>query len=444
MSTYTPIASQTLTSTAATVTFNSIPQNFTDLRIVVLAGASASGNAFSMTFNGDTGSNYSQTELYGNGSSALSARRANQSNLVISGSRVGVVTAIQNMFTIDIQSYSNSTIFKSILNRQNDASNFTMAVVGLYRSTSAITSLTLTADITTFTAGSTFNLYGIQSGNALATKATGGNIITTDGTYWYHTFTSSGYFTPTQSLTADYLVVAGGGSGGNGNFASNTDGGGGGGAGGLRCTVGATGGGGSLETALSLSAQNYTVTVGAGGAATSVAGTNGNPGTNSTFSTIISIGGGFGGGSLGVNGRNAGIGGSGGGGGPGVTAGIGASGTANQGFAGGNASVSGRGGGGGGAGAVGATGDTTMNGGAGVSTSINGSSIAYSGGGGGGGYSGQGAGGTGGGGAGGISLSSTPGTAGTANRGGGGGGVGRDGVLTGAGGSGIVIVRYLV
>lgn len=436
MSTYTPIASQTLTSTTTSVTFTNVPQNFTDLIVVINGNLTASG-VKSILFNGSS-TGYSCLTMVGYGTGVSSG--------TYNESYIDVWNAAGNQFvnTVQIQNYSNSSTFKTYIARQSAASTSTEAIVGTWRDISPITTIRIFGSGQTFASGTTFNLYGIQAGNALATKATGGNIITTDGTYWYHTFTSSGYFTPTQSLTADYLVVAGGGSGGNGNFASNTDGGGGGGAGGLRCTVGATGGGGSLETALSLSAQNYTVTVGAGGAATSVAGTNGNPGTNSTFSTIISIGGGFGGGSLGVNGRNAGIGGSGGGGGPGVTAGIGASGTANQGFAGGNASVSGRGGGGGGAGAVGATGDTTMNGGAGVSTSINGSSIAYSGGGGGGGYSGQGAGGTGGGGAGGISLSSTPGTAGTANRGGGGGGVGRDGVLTGAGGSGIVIVRYLV
>ena len=68
------------------------------------------------------------------------------------------------------------------------------------------------------------------------------------------------------NLQVDYLVVAGGGSGGRSN---NTSGGsaGGGGAGGLRSTVDATGRGGSLESALTLSLNtSYTVTVGAGGA----------------------------------------------------------------------------------------------------------------------------------------------------------------------------------
>ena len=79
--------------------------------------------------------------------------------------------------------------------------------------------------IHTFTSsGSFYTGFGIA-------KATGGNIYT-DGTYWYHAFRSaSGTFAPTQSLTADILVVAGGGGGG---FASTQTGrGGGGGAGGL-------------------------------------------------------------------------------------------------------------------------------------------------------------------------------------------------------------------
>jgi hypothetical protein len=57
-------------------------------------------------------------------------------------------------------------------------------------------------------------------------KATGGTVVVYDG-YYYHSFTSSGTFTPLQNITCDILIVAGGGSGGFGN------GGGGGGAGGL-------------------------------------------------------------------------------------------------------------------------------------------------------------------------------------------------------------------
>jgi hypothetical protein len=71
-------------------------------------------------------------------------------------------------------------------------------------------------------------------------KASGGT-ITTDGTYWYHTFTTSGTFVPYENLTADCLVIAGGGAGA-ATDGNDTQGGGGGGAGGLRSTVTATGG----------------------------------------------------------------------------------------------------------------------------------------------------------------------------------------------------------
>jgi hypothetical protein len=91
--------------------------------------------------------------------------------------------------------------------------------------------------------GSTFYLYGVAklgTEPAISPYATGGDTIMTDGTYWYHTFISSGTFTPQKAISCDYLVVAGGGGGG-------TLHGAGGGAGGLRSTVTATGGGGSLE-----------------------------------------------------------------------------------------------------------------------------------------------------------------------------------------------------
>ena len=243
-------------------------------------------------------------------------------------------------------------------------------------------------------------------------------------------------------ITANYLVVAGGGAGGTAD-----DGGGGGGAGGLRSTVNATGGGGSLEAAISLNATlSYTVVVGAGGAGVlGSPGTGlGNNGSASSFSTVSSVGGGGGGGQTsGIVAGNSG--GSGGGGGqrpPGNTAG---SGTTNQGYAGGNGTATNTdaGGGGGGAGAVGSVGtagNVGGNGGVGVANSITGTSTFYGGGGGAGGGSGQGSGGTGGGG---VALGTgSGGSSGTANTGGGGGASNAHALYSGNGGSGVVIISY--
>ena len=309
--------------------------------------------------------------------------------------------------------------------------------------------------------------------------ATGGT-ITTCGDYKIHTFTSPGTFTVScagnaaGSDSVDYLVVAGGG--GAAAYA-----GGGGGAGGYRVSA-TTYCGPSLAncvSALPVTATGYPITVGAGGAATTLP--QGTPadasaGNNSVFSTIISQGGG---GSVGhgdpaptsPTDTSFGAGGSGSGGSAGNPGACGSyiarSGNTPpvsppQGNDGGAAwNCGGAPGyiaaGGGGAGATGVPGQTPTNpttsgnGGAGDTNSINGTPTTRGGGGGGGAYAtpqtrpGQGAGGTGGGGNGGYYGFPTVagGDAGTANTGGGGGGGGRcTDSNGGAGGSGIVIIRY--
>ena len=243
----------------------------------------------------------------------------------------------------------------------------------------------------------------------------------------------SGFQSSPLLYPASYLIVAGGGGGGAGP-------GGGGGAGGL------------LTRSINIQAGNvYTITVGAGGAATSGSwpqniSANGNSGNNSSFGSIataIAGGGGAGSGSNGIAGGS-------GGGGAG-SAFSGGAGTSGQGFAGGAAvSATGDGAGGGGASAIGsATGSSgpAGAGGAGVASTITGTSVSYAGGGGGGANTGAtvpsaGAGGSGGGGGGGLGSSAA--TAGTANTGGGGGGGGRVSGTTNysgaAGGSGVVIL----
>lgn len=448
MSTYTPIATQTLGSAAASVTFSSIPQGYTDLILIsYLRNATGNGyNAFAQ-FNGDSATtSYSTTYLYGNGSIAGSSKDT--------GTQAGIRVAFSNSTALSfstnvthIMNYSNNTTFKTLLSRNNDPNSITLLASGTWRNTAAITSISIVPESPAqWQSGSTFTLYGIQAGNRLA-KADGGTTVTTDGTYWYHTFKSSGYFIPNQALTnVDYVVVAGGGGGSGANGGADA-GNGGGGAGGLRSTITQTGGnsaGVNLESKLSLSSGvSYPVIIGAGGTG-GVGGpytTDGFNGLNSVFHTITSIGG-SGGNDYGGSATTTG----GSGGGAGAGAANRSLGTANQGFDGGTSSGN-SGGGGGGAGAAGgaASGSTGGTGGSGIALSISGSSVTYAGGGGGGGKS-TGGSATGGGGAGGSGNNN--GTAGTANLGGGGGGAG--GVLSsgtnvgGRGGSGIVIIRYAV
>jgi hypothetical protein len=429
---------------ASSVTFSSIPQTgYTDL--VVKYTARSTYTTFPsdaidvrLTFNGSS-SGYSERMLYGTGSAAASAATSgsflNWAGTQTNTAQTASTFASSEIYIPNYTSSNNKSMSIDAVQENNATASAARLVASLWANSAAITSLTLSPDYGNFAQYSTFYLYGVAklgTTPAIVPYATGGDTIMTDGTYWYHAFTSSGTFTPAKSLTCDYLVVAGGGGSSQGAGAS-----GGGGAGGLRSTVTATGGGGSLESALSLGAQAYTVTIGAGGAGGAPTGGNG---SNSTFATITSTGGGRSGG---PNPNQNGVsGGSGGGGGEqsGIY-GTGGAGTANQGYAGGAAgSAVYRMGGGGGAGAAGvAGGSSSGNGGAGVAVSITGSSVTYAGGGGGAAASSAGTGGSGGGGNGGNSGA---GVAGTANTGGGGGG--SYVALGAAGGSGIVIVRYAV
>jgi hypothetical protein len=155
-STYTPIATTTLGSAQNTITFSSIAGTYTDL-VVIYSGSSTVSDFFSIRFNGDTGSNYSLTDLYGTGSSANSARFSNQTK-ISRNEAVGQSNAI-----INIMNYSNTTTYKTVLTRSNSAADAAFAVVGLWRNTAAITSVSLIHDGANFATGSMFTLYGIAS-----------------------------------------------------------------------------------------------------------------------------------------------------------------------------------------------------------------------------------------------------------------------------------------
>jgi hypothetical protein len=153
--TYEPISTTTLGSTASSVTFSSIPGTYTDLVLVTRNTSSGGlGGVYLDQINGDTGTNYSSTKIFGTGSVAGSDRNTSDTgvNIALSNS-----TQCNNIF--HFLNYSNTTTFKTVLARGNSAGGQTRASVALFRSTAAITSFRLSG--VTFDAGSTFTLYGI-------------------------------------------------------------------------------------------------------------------------------------------------------------------------------------------------------------------------------------------------------------------------------------------
>jgi hypothetical protein len=161
-STYEAIATQTLGSAAATVTFSSIPATYTDLVLVSQPIGTADLN-FLVRFNGDTATNYSNTILAASGTVSTSFRYTNATSL--RGNYYGYVTANSKANTIiQIMNYANTSIYKTTLSKLSNASAGLDAAAGLWRGTGAISSITILNDnSTTFAAGSTFTIYGITA-----------------------------------------------------------------------------------------------------------------------------------------------------------------------------------------------------------------------------------------------------------------------------------------
>ena len=443
-----PIQTYTLSSSAASVTFSNIPQNYTDLKLVISprSDGGTTANDGRMTFNGSA-SGYSSRLLYGLGSGTPSSASNSGTYMywINSTNSNGLTASTFSNTEIYIPNYTSSnqkSVSCDTVTENNGTYGAQLLTAGLWTGTSAITSISFSLDYGNFVSNSTFTLYGISNG----VKATGGT-LTVAGGYAYHTFTSTGSFLPNQKITGAEIFMVGGGAGGGGDA-----GGSGGGAGGvLQSFVGTL----SAGTA-------YTCLVGAGGVGYWYYGAGGPNATDSIFISYVSYrGSGSQSDTSSIIGSGSGqtVGGSGPGGtGGGVT-------TSGQGNNGGTGQMNGSGGsrqylggGGGGAGAVGgnASGTTSGAGGAGTTaystwlnitgTGVNGY-IAAGGGGGAGREAGAsgvsaGAGGAGGGGQGGNY--STNGVAGTANTGsGGGGGTNGGASVQGAtGGSGLVIIRY--
>jgi hypothetical protein len=437
---YVLIGEYTASTTTASITFSNLPQTgYTDLKIAYSARGNSSGSWLDVTakFNSST-TGYSQRYMFSTGTSASQGTGGYSAGYA--GHASGTSNPANTFSNVDlfIPNYTTSAqkafSFESITENSTTTA-LSMLGSSVWSGTAAITSIVFEIPGGSFVEGSSFYIYGIAAFGVTPTilpKATGGDIVTNDGTYWYHAFLSSGVFTPSSSLSCDALVIAGGGGGGSG----------GGGAGGL-----------TAFTSQSLTATNYPITVGSGGTA-STGSNNGTSGNDSQFGVLTLIKGGGWGSWTAATPTTGGS----GGGAAANTTNFG-SGTVGQGNNGGPGIVTNAvpypAGGGGGAGTAGVTPANTSshgNGGAGVNTYSSWASATSTGvsgffaGGGGGGYS-SGTAGTGGSGGGGAGGSGSRGTAGVANTGGGGGGGALNppsGQNGGAGGSGIVIVRYTI
>jgi hypothetical protein len=281
--THVALRTTTVPSNTSSVTFDLTGiTGYTDLQIVSQAkkGEAGTNTDLTMRFNGDSGTNYSWTAASGTGTTTLSPSRQVNGTSIYVDFYAELNGDNPSVREINIFNFASTTLYKTVYTRAGRAQEGVDMIQGLYRgstgsSTEAITSISFQGNGGTIAAGSQFTIYGIAASSG-GSKATGG-VITSDDTYFYHTFLASGTFTPLQTLSCDVVSVGGGGGGGWNN------------AGG--------GGGGEVDivSALSVSVAK-TVTVGGGGAtATSTASAGANGVTSSFAGDITSLGGGGGG-----------------------------------------------------------------------------------------------------------------------------------------------------
>jgi len=166
-STYEKIATNTLGSAAASVTFSSISSAYTDLRLIATTRQdnNASNDSLRLRFNSDTTTSYSRTNLTGDGTTAASTRASSDDEINIVAFTPGT-SAAAGLFavtTIDLLNYSNTTTYKSCLIRTSNGAAGTAATVGLWRNTAAINTIFMRISGFNMAAGCTFTLYGIKA-----------------------------------------------------------------------------------------------------------------------------------------------------------------------------------------------------------------------------------------------------------------------------------------
>ena len=158
VSAYVPLANITLSASQSAVVFSSMLQSYRDLVLVANTTATAGSQSIYVIISGDFGANYNYVTMVGNGSSASSSAINNSTAITESG-----FTNSSNNFIINVMDYSATDKHKPLLIRGNNAAQETNAMAARWASTSAVTSIQLTASANQFAAGSTFALYGVSA-----------------------------------------------------------------------------------------------------------------------------------------------------------------------------------------------------------------------------------------------------------------------------------------
>ena len=168
-------------SSTSTITFNSIPQTYTDLVIVGSFSTDPDQSNVILRFNNDSTNLYSQTMMAGTGSTVTTGRQSNQGRILINDA-TGTPIASPATYIANVMNYANTNVNKSVIARWSISLGTypgTPAMASTYRSTTGISRIDLISFASTFVAGTTVSLYGISNAGDATPKATGGTVVDT-------------------------------------------------------------------------------------------------------------------------------------------------------------------------------------------------------------------------------------------------------------------------
>lgn len=164
---YDALATVTLSTSTSSITFAGIPSGYKHLQVRALARNTSNSITAYITFNSDTGANYTLHRLVGTGSGASAGGFTGQNSFIMSYfvASSSYTSGVFGAGIIDILDYTNTNKYKTIraLNGVDNNGSGSLALnSSLWLNTSAINSLTITSDGTSFAQYSSFALYGVK------------------------------------------------------------------------------------------------------------------------------------------------------------------------------------------------------------------------------------------------------------------------------------------
>lgn len=147
---------------ASTVTFNSIPQTYTDLRLIISSRNTGTSNGISILFNG-VNTNQSNKRIYANGSSVPSY---SGSDIIVYMNNTNHTANVFDSVDCYIANYTiayNKPVLIENITETDGPGNEMALIGGLWADSAAITSITLSVSGNNFAQNSTFQLYGIKN-----------------------------------------------------------------------------------------------------------------------------------------------------------------------------------------------------------------------------------------------------------------------------------------